>query len=234
MKCVFIKYNIMDTIINNDMRTDAFKTCIRFINYEIVRGDVCEFGVYTGRSLASLSHLQNLYLTNENRVNSKNTPLRTFYGFDSWEGLPVDNECHPRWVEGLFKKNHSYHPTISAQQNVEPVHVIDFFHSMNLKSPVLVKSSYDQLVLPKELETIALCHIDCDLYDSTKSVLNLIKSKLINGTIIMFDDWFNYKGDARRGEQHAFAEFLKDNPHIQADEFVRYATFCKAFVLTII
>lgn len=34
----------------NDMRNEAFKTCIRFINYELVCGDICEFGVYTGRS----------------------------------------------------------------------------------------------------------------------------------------------------------------------------------------
>jgi hypothetical protein len=46
----------MDTILKNDVRTDAFKTCIRFINYEMVMGDVCE---YTGRSFATLAHLHN-------------------------------------------------------------------------------------------------------------------------------------------------------------------------------
>lgn len=223
----------METIINNDVRTDAFKACIRFVNYEIVQGDVCEFGVYTGRSLASLSHLHNIYLTNENRVNASDTPCRTFYGFDSWEGLPIDVEGHPRWIQGLFKENHSYHPTITAKQNVEPEHITKFFKSMQLDPPVLVKSSYDKLNLPAELQTIALCHIDCDLYDSTKTVLNLIKSKLVSGSILMFDDWFNYKGDPEKGEQRAFAEFLNENPYIQADEFVRYATFCKAFVLTL-
>ena len=195
-------------------------------------GDVCEFGVYTGRSLASLSHLHKLYLTHENKVNASDTPVRAFYGFDSWEGLPTDTECHPRWVEGLFKQNHSYHPTILANQKVEPAHVLDFFKDVGLESPVLVKSSYDQLNLPDELQTIALCHIDCDLYDSTKTVLNLIKSKLVSGSILMFDDWYNYKGDPTKGEQRAFNEFLKENPHIRADEFVRYATFCKAFVIT--
>ena len=225
----------MDTILKNDVRTDAFKTCIRFINYEKVMGDVCEFGVYTGRSFATLAHLHNTYGVTENRVNAQDTPTRTFYGFDSWEGLPADSENHPRWVQGLFKCNHSYHPTIAQQDVVTPEHVSAFFKSVGIDTPhVLVKSSYDELdKLPETINSIALCHIDCDLFDSTKIVLNLIKSKLVNGSIIMFDDWYNYKGDPTKGEQRAFREFLQENTHIHAEEFIRYATFCKAFVMTI-
>lgn len=50
----------MDSLIQ-DVRTSAFETCIRFINYEMVEGGICEFGVYTGRSLALLSHLNDQY-----------------------------------------------------------------------------------------------------------------------------------------------------------------------------
>jgi len=35
------------------------------------------------------------------------------------------------------------------------------------------------------------------------------------------------------GEQKAFNEFLKNNKNIKAVEFLRYATFCKAFVLKV-
>ena len=54
------EYNICD-LLKLDIRTDAFKKCIRFINYELVDGDILEFGVYSGRSLAALSYYNNEY-----------------------------------------------------------------------------------------------------------------------------------------------------------------------------
>ena len=49
----------------------------------------------------------------------------------------------------------------------------------------------------------------------------------------MFDDWYNFKADVNKGEQKAFYEFLDENlDYMYAEEFLRYATFCKAFVIT--
>ena len=222
---------MIDTIILNECRNDAFKTCTRFINYELVPGDICEFGVYTGRSLALLSYHNSMYFENENIINKANMPDRKCYGFDSWDGLPEDNDNHPRWVKGLFSKNHSYHPTIKNNAVVTTKEVINFFKELGLPFPNLIQCEYTKLHLPTTIHQIALVHIDCDLYESTKNVLNLIKHKLVEGTIIMFDDWFNYKANPNKGEQKAFNEFLKDNTNIKVVEFLRYATFCKAFVV---
>ena len=222
---------MIDTIILNECRNDAFKTCTRFINYELVPGDICEFGVYTGRSLALLSYHNSMYFENENTINKANIPDRKCYGFDSWDGLPEDNDNHPRWVKGLFSKNHSYHPTIKNNAVVTTKEVINFFKELELPFPNLIQCEYTKLHLPTTIHQIALVHIDCDLYESTKNVLNLIKNKLVEGTIIMFDDWFNYKANPNKGEQKAFNEFLKDNTNIKVVEFLRYATFCKAFVV---
>jgi hypothetical protein len=72
------------------------------------------------------------------------------------------------------------------------------------------------------------------LYSSTKQALNLIKDKLVNGSIIMFDDWFNNKANPNKGEQKAYREFLDENKHIKSELFENYGTFCKAFVINII
>lgn len=221
----------MDNVILKDVRSNAFKTCIRFINYELVEGDICEFGVYSGRSLALLSHHNNEYVVNENDVNNKDVPKRISYGFDSWDGLPNDDETHPRWTHGLFKLNHSYHPIIPLNKHIEPIDVYNFFKVYNLDKPVLVQGEYIDLVLPNELTHIALVHIDCDLYNSTKQILNLIESRIVDGTILLFDDWFNYKGNPNKGEQRAFNEFLNENPRIKVSEYLQYATFCKAFII---
>ena len=215
----------------NDVRDNAFQTCVRFINYELVEGDICEFGVYTGRSLALLAHHDIMYKTNENTVNSTNTPTRTVYGFDSWDGLPFDQDHHPRWNKGLFKMNHSYHPTITLQKHVTPEDVCDFFKTVSLPKPILIKGFYENIQMPSSIDKIALAHIDCDLYESTLQVLEFIKNKLTIGSLILFDDWFHYKADPTKGEQKAFNEFLQQNPTIKVEQFLRYATFCNAFVI---
>jgi hypothetical protein len=39
------------------------------------------------------------------------------------------------------------------------------------------------------------------------------------GTIIIFHDWFRFKGDPRRGEQRACAEWLARNPQFELIEY---------------
>ena len=77
----------------------------------MVPGDICEFGCYTGRSLAALTYCHQKYFKDENKHNRKGTISRKIFGFDSFEGL-TESENHPRWDKGLFNKNHSFHPTI--------------------------------------------------------------------------------------------------------------------------
>ena len=225
------EYNICD-LLKLDIRTDAFKKCIRFINYELVDGDILEFGVYSGRSLAALSYYNDEYYKNENEINAKTNIDRKIYGFDSFEGLS-ETEDHPRWSVNLFKYNHSYHPTIKNNELVTPTTVENFFSFSKLKKPIIIKSYFDKLNIDM-IDKIALCHIDCDLYSSTKQVLNLIKDKLVNGSILMFDDWFHHKGDHSKGEQKAVSEFLDENKNIKLNEFERYGTFCKAFIVNIL
>jgi hypothetical protein len=69
--------------------------------------------------------------------------------------------------------------------------------------------------LPKWLEVdpgrIAFIHVDCDLYSSTNTIFNLLSSRLQPGTIILFDEYFNYP-NWRNHEYKAFQELiLKDS-----------------------
>ncbi len=49
----------------SDVRANAFNTTLRFSNYEMIEGDICEFGCYTGRSLAALTYFHEQYLKKE-------------------------------------------------------------------------------------------------------------------------------------------------------------------------
>ncbi|MDA8250890.1 MAG: class I SAM-dependent methyltransferase [Rhodospirillales bacterium] len=54
---------------------------------------------------------------------------------------------------------------------------------------------------------VALLHIDCDIYASTRTVLDLLAPRIVPGTVIVFDEYFNYHG-WRQHEYRAFQEFL--------------------------
>jgi Macrocin-O-methyltransferase (TylF) len=57
---------------------------------------------------------------------------------------------------------------------------------------------------------VAFIHLDCDLYSSTKTVLSLMASRMTTGTVVLFDEYFNYAN----WEQHqfkAFQEFAQEH-----------------------
>lgn len=79
---------------------------------------------------------------------------------------------------------------------------------------VLLHSGYFEVSLPTWLRDnsgeVAFIHLDCDLYSSTKTVLNLITTRMTSGTVILFDEYFNYAN----WEQHqfkAFQEFVQEH-----------------------
>ena len=73
--------------------------------------------------------------------------------------------------------------------------------------------------------------IDCDLYESTVPVLEFITDLVQQGTIIVFHDWFRFKGDPNCGEQKACREWLDQHPEIELIEFWREAPQAVSFVV---
>jgi hypothetical protein len=54
---------------------------------------------------------------------------------------------------------------------------------------------------------VAFIHIDCDLYSSTQTILMLLADRCVAGTIILFDEYFNYP-NWEVHEYKAFQEFV--------------------------
>ena len=116
-------------------------------------------------------------------------PHQVFHGFDSFEGLPES------WTLGARTGSFSVGGRFPAVHD----------------NVVLVKGFFEQS-LPDFLSTCdkkaaAFMHIDCDLYSATKTVLERLAPLLVEGTIIVFDEYFNYPG-WQQGEFKAFAEFI--------------------------
>ncbi len=115
---------------------------------------------------------------------------KTVYGFDSFKGLPED------WTEGV--KAGAF-----AREDLPTVH-------QNVK---LVVGWFDETLrtfLAGHPGDISFLHIDCDLYSSTKTILNEARDRIVSGTVILFDEYFNYP-DWKRHEHRAFQEFCYEN-----------------------
>ena len=50
---------------------------------------------------------------------------------------------------------------------------------------------------------VAFIHVDCDLYSSTKTVFALLAERIVPGTVILFDEYFNFPN----WKQHEFKAF---------------------------
>ncbi len=57
--------------------------------------------------------------------------------------------------------------------------------------------------LEKDQGPVAFVHVDCDLYSSTRTIFTLLADRIIPGTIILFDEYFNYPN----WEQHEYKAF---------------------------
>ena len=67
----------------------------------------------------------------------------------------------------------------------------------------------------KEADTIALLHVDCDLYSSTKTIFDNLHPYIKKGTIIVFDEWcYNANPKYDDHEQKAFYEYV-DNHNVK-------------------
>jgi predicted O-methyltransferase YrrM len=112
---------------------------------------------------------------------------QTIYGFDSFEGLPE------RWRDRLGTDYFKVKKLPDVRSNV-----------------TLVKGWFDK-TLPEFLKQhpgdVAFLHVDCDLYSSTKTVFECLAKRIKPGTIIVFDEYFNYPG-WKEGEYKAFEEFI--------------------------
>jgi hypothetical protein len=155
-----------------DPRSLFFRQALNYANYEKIPGDILEFGVFTGKTLAIWEHL------NQTQTEWKFME-RNVVGFDWFQGLRGITEEHERWTDESCSTNHEMgNPVAPKGVIVTPGLVVDLFKYYGLKSPMLEVGRYEE-VLPKvvggKYKKASILHIDCDLYESTKIVLKMVE-----------------------------------------------------------
>jgi len=119
------------------------------------------------------------------------TTDKTVYGFDSFYGLPEDWGTHQ--VKGAYSKEGNLP---SVNHNVELV--VGIF-----------QETLDDFLLEHPKENVAYLHLDADLYSSTKYVLDKLSDRIVSGTVISFDEIYNYP-EYEEHEIKAWVEFCNE------------------------
>lgn len=149
-------------------------------------GMILEFGVHRGASINILADMTS----------------RTIHGFDNFEGLPNDGDI-PTYNDGGSV-------WYADNQNNEGPGEMGQLPEVN-NNVQLHKGWFDKQ-LPRFFEEysgpISFIHIDCDIYSSTKCVLENCKDRLQQGTLILFDELINYVG-WQKHEYRALTEFVE-------------------------
>lgn len=108
-------------------------------------------------------------------------PERRIFGFDSFEGLPEDwGDLLPR---GTFETEK---PRLDQHPNVELV-------------VGLIEDTLPGFV-EKHDPRFAFVHVDCDLYDTTRFILDAVLPRVEDGGVVVFDEYYGYPGY----EQHEY------------------------------
>lgn len=101
------------------------------------------------------------------------------YGFDSFKGLPEDYRSHVR--EGAF--------ALDAVPEVPGAELVVGWFDDTLPG-----------FLAEHQGPVSFLHVDGDLYSSAKTVFDLVGPRLQAGSVVIFDEFFNYPG----WEKHEF------------------------------
>lgn len=202
---------------------EAFRKCFEYLGGTQIEGEILEFGTlrgYTARLLANLM---------------KEFGWRgRLYLYDSFEGLPplrspIDEQSYEVAINKVW---------FSGQMAVEEgtnLRIMQVLSKIIPPSRLRVVRGYYEETLeshPPESKA-ALVHIDCDLYSSTRYVLEMLIAKdlLQDGTIILFDDFNCNRANPQMGERRAFADTFEAQQRFHCSPFFSYGWHGQAYFI---
>jgi len=217
---------------NRNDRSGALYKAWGHIISNNIEGAYYEFGVYKGDCLSESLRIYNDYynwiLSQKNSDEEWRKKIQwyvdhQFYAFDTYEGMPKNDEGHHAFQEGSF---------VGTLDEVKK-RINSLKHSKRVS---YLKGEFSKVhrEQPQEIENldkVAIANIDCDLYQSTKDALEIIKDKLQQGTVLLMDDWDHFCADNSKGQRKALKEFLEKNNHIYLEDYIIYSFVGKAFIV---
>lgn len=189
-----------------EFKREFFWNTFKALDFNGIAGDYAEFGSHGGVTFC-------LAFDQMRRRKMQ----RHMWAFDSFQGLPETSSTkddHPRWKEGHMSTD------------VDAFHRICRSHEIPEDTYTVVPGFYEDTLTQMPADAppahIALAYIDCDMYSSTKTVLQFLAPRLKHGMVLAFDDYFCWSVDQISGERKALLELLASDT---TWNFVRYRDY---------
>ena len=207
-------------------------------SYDTIEGDYIEFGVYKGAYFAQSYYAFKQCLENRSRnvhghfdekeiekIKNQWNNMR-FIAFDSFLGLPDLKGSDKEGTD--FKKGQFMSTKEEFITNLKRL-------GINSDKILSVEGWFEDTCVEQtkkdyKISKVACVMVDCDLYESAVCALKFIEDLIQEGTIIIFDDWFAFRGSPYKGEQKAFSEFEKRMSGWRFTEFQREGSHRVAFI----
>jgi hypothetical protein len=154
-------------------------------------GAIMEFGVFKGVSLARFAIFRSLF----SNVNSKK-----IIGFDTFNKFPKSvYEGDRKHTQDFIKEAGSN--SISKDQLFKILKWHGLDKNVELIEGDICDTGPEYVKTHPELK-ISLLHLDVDLYEPTKVILNYFYPKVVNGGVIIFDDYATFGGETKAIDEY--------------------------------
>ena len=189
---------------------DFYRNAMDFIIENDVSGSYFEFGIHRARTFTMVMSLDNFYSSNKGKTRGRLVPkpgggyMDRYLAFDSFEGFPegTNIETHPQYTPGAVATSEAEFLRLleSYGQSIDRVQLITGFYDKSLTAE-----------LASELSAIntkaSLITVDCNLYESYRSVFTWIEQFLQPGTVLYLDDFNTHRAQPTQGPKRAWSEF---------------------------
>jgi len=160
----------------------------------------------------------------------RSSGYKTHYGFDSFEGFGRIDDVDTRNVhlQPAFDRNayaglslDDCHRSIKSHtRSGATLKLTRGFFSETLRS--FDKSQLDGFPL--------LLYVDCDLYQSSTEVFEFLDAIVQNGSWILCDDYWCYRGHPKAGQRRALDEWLARSSRVGVTPYCNFNGFGRAFI----
>lgn len=165
-----------------------------------VRGEIVEFGIFKGNSFFRWIKFRDLL---------EQTSSRKIIGFDIFGDFPKANFEEDKDKLAAFIKETNGGKSISLEEINELLVKQGLNKNVDIIKGDILITLNDYLDKNPHLK-ISLLHIDVDLYEPTRHILEKLYEKVTKGGIIIFDDY-----GAFAGTNKAVDDFFQNNAEIK-------------------
>ncbi len=209
---------------------EAFTTVFEYIYTSQIVGDVAEFGTYKGFTAGVIARLIRDF---EARDRFAWQAGRRLLCYDSFEAFPSSSSAVDQQSYEM-SYTRSWAPGTGAAPQGTPEMVKGFLGSVLPECQFDIIGGFyeDSLAANPVKSKLAVLHLDCDLYASTKVVLDHVVGRraLQDGAVIMCDDYNCNRARDDFGERRAMREtFTNSQVPYTFTEFFSYGWHGRSF-----